>query len=124
MTSRIAALRTVARFDDADFVPMALDGEDIERSTWKNISFDEASGRGSYLMRMEPGAVSNPHRHNGAEEFFILEGDLKDHDGHLYAQGDFVSLAAGSCHKSISPSGCLLVVTHHGPVDSIEEADL
>ena len=78
-------------------------------------------GQGSYLYKMGPGARSNPHEHEGPEEFFILDGDLVDHDGHSYKQGDFVSLKGGSRHYSISLSGCTIVVTHRGKVIDLDK---
>lgn len=69
---------------------------------------------GSYLMVMAPGASSVPHRHSGAEEFYVLEGELIDFDGQVYGAGDFVRLAPGTVHSSLSPTGCKLLVTHWG----------
>ena len=112
--SKLASFRTIATFDPTTFKPMnmlGLEGQDV---LWKNVSFNEITGQGSYLMIMSPGTKCNPHRHNGDEEFFIVEGDLQDNDGHLYVAGEFVSLAAGSEHFSVSPSGCKLVVTQRG----------
>ncbi|WP_170351502.1 MULTISPECIES: cupin domain-containing protein [Ruegeria] len=117
-------MRTVARFDDTGFVRMHMDGLLDEQVWWKNVSFDEVTGQGSYLMKMAPGTRSNPHIHHGAEEFFVLEGDLTDHDGFSYRSGDFVSLAAGSSHFSRTEAGCLLVVTHRGATESIQEGAL
>ena len=71
---------------------------------------------------MVKGARSNPHEHAGPEEFFMLEGDLRDNDGYYYKQGDFVSLAAGSRHDSVSPNGCVIVVTHRGKVIDLDES--
>lgn len=82
--------------------------------SWHNVSFDQETGRGSYLMVMTPGASSTPHRHTGAEEFYVLEGELVDFDGFVYRAGDFVRLAAGTVHTSLSPAGCKLLVTHWG----------
>ncbi|MCL6286155.1 cupin domain-containing protein [Ruegeria sp. 2012CJ41-6] len=70
---------------------------------------------------MAPGARSNPHIHHGLEEFFVLEGDLTDYDVYSYRSGDFVSLAAGSAHCFSTEAGCLLVVTHRGATQSIQE---
>ncbi len=56
---------------------------------WHNMSYDAVTGRGSYLMVMAPGASSVPHRHDGAEEFFVLEGELVDFDGHIYSRRRF-----------------------------------
>lgn len=120
----LADHRTVARFEDDGFRRMIMPGLPDEDVWWKNVSYDAATGQGSYLMKMAPGTRCNPHIHRGAEEFYIVEGDLVDHDGHRYAAGDFVSLSGGSRHFSVSPSGCLLVVTHRGVIEDITEDQL
>lgn len=117
---KLADHRTVARFDTEGFVPWASPGEPDCELLWKNVSFDPATGQGSYLMIFPAGVTSSPHRHDGPEEWFMVEGDLIDNDGHAYRAGDFVSLSAGSEHKSISPGGCKIVVTHRGPTASAE----
>jgi len=106
--------RHVARFDTAAFQAMHDFGGLEGSITWHNMSFDRATGCGSYLMVMSPGASSRPHRHCGAEEFFVLEGELVDFDGYVYRTGDFVRLDKGTAHTSLSPGGCKLVVTHWG----------
>jgi anti-sigma factor ChrR (cupin superfamily) len=122
---KLADHRTVSRFDTGGFERMIMPGLPDEDVWWKNVSYDESTGQGSYLMIMAPGTRCNPHRHNGPEEFYILEGDLEDCDGHLYVAGDFASLSGGSEHFSVSRSGCRLVVTHRGVIDdlSIEEME-
>lgn len=112
--------RTVSNVSAARFEPMQNAGAVCDDVWWHNISFDEVTGRGSYLMIMAAGSHSNPHRHLGMEEFYVLEGELVDHDGHVYTTGDFVSLRAGSQHFSTSPIGCKLIVTHHGKVRNLE----
>ena len=121
---KLAAHRTITRFDMDGFEAMKLDGVTLEGTWWRNISYDEATGQGSYLMIMEPGAKSNPHRHNGPEEFYMVEGDLVDCDGTVYGAGDFISLSGGSAHESHTVSGCKIVVTHRGQVDNITHAEL
>ncbi|WP_164661391.1 cupin domain-containing protein [Tropicibacter sp. Alg240-R139] len=116
--------RTVVRFEDIGFTRMEMEGLPDEQVCWKNVSFDEATGQGSYLMKMAPGTRSNPHTHTGAEEFFVLEGDLTDNDGFSYRSGDFVSLTAGSSHFSYTKTSCLLEVTHRGATKSIVEGAL
>jgi len=59
---------------------------------------------------MEPGARSCPHRHGGAEEFLILEGEVIECDGTVYRPGDMVWLAAGTEHTSYAPNGALIAV--------------
>ena len=124
--TKLSDLRTIATFDRSGFpdMKMEVDGETLPGSLWRNISYDEATGQGSYLMIMAPGAKSNPHRHNGPEEFYMVEGDLVDCDGTVYRAGDFISLIGGSAHDSHSPSGCRIVVTHRGVVDNISQSEL
>ncbi|WP_319544369.1 cupin domain-containing protein [Ruegeria conchae] len=117
-------MRTVTRFDDTGFVRMHMKDRPDAQVWWKNVSFDEDTGQGSYLMKMAPGARSNPHIHHGPEEFFVLEGDLTDHDGFRYHSGDFVSFPAGSSHFSRTETGCLLVVMHRGATEAIQEGAL
>ncbi len=81
---------------------------------WHNLTYDRATGTGSYLLKMAPGASSALHGHAGAEEFLVLEGELVDFDGQVFRTGDHVQLEAGSVHTSLSPTGCRLLVTHWG----------
>lgn len=67
-------------------------------------------GEGFHLYRMAPGEVTLPHRHEGDEEFLVIEGELIDHDGFRYGPGDLVWLRAGTAHWSRAPEGCLLAV--------------
>ena len=108
----LADHRTIAKVDSAPFELM--DGQGPANTWWHNISFDSETGRGSYFMIMPPGSNSEPHRHLGREEFFVLEGELRDIDGQTYVRGDFVSLDEGSAHSVVTASGCKLIVTHHG----------
>ena len=92
------------------FLPYDLEGPVQPELSWLPVSFDRATGQGCYLMRMEPGAATISHEHQGMEEFLILEGDLVDSNGTVFAAGDFVSYEAGTRHDSRSESGCLIAV--------------
>jgi len=122
--NNLSELRTVANIKTLEWELLEQAGLPGEKVWWYNLSYDAVLGSGSYLYKMEPGTRSNPHEHAGPEEFFILEGDLVDSDGYTYNKGDFVSLAAGSRHNSMSPSGCVIVVTHRGKVIDLDESDL
>tara|TARA_R110001606_G_scaffold394683_1_gene565826 strand:- start:155 stop:538 length:384 start_codon:yes stop_codon:yes gene_type:complete len=113
------ANRQVTRFDTATFVPIDRFGGTEGTMTWHNLSYDPQTGRGSYLMVMAPGASSRPHRHTGAEEFHVIEGDLVDFDGQVYHAGDFVRLEPGTTHTSLSPNGCKLLVTQWGHTEPV-----
>lgn len=121
---KLADHRTVANFDKDGFEILEMPDLPGEQVWWKNVSFEEATGQGSYLLIMAPGTRCNPHRHNGPEEFYIIEGDLEDCDGHMYRAGEFVSLSGGSEHFSVTHAGCKLVVTHRGQMDDLRVDDV
>jgi anti-sigma factor ChrR (cupin superfamily) len=102
--------RVVVNAKTTPFLPYDLEGPVQPEMSWLPVSYDRDSGQGSYLMRMEPGAVTIEHEHQGLEEFLILEGDLVDSDGTRFTAGDFVSYEAGTRHNSWSEGGCLLAV--------------
>ncbi len=122
--TRLADLRKVANIKNLEWEILEQTGLPDEKVWWYNLSYDPDIGVGSYLYKMAPGARSNPHEHAGPEEFFILEGDLVDNDGFKYKEGDFVSLSGGSRHESVSPSGCIIVVTHRGKVIDLDHGEL
>ncbi|MEL7116764.1 MAG: cupin domain-containing protein, partial [Pseudomonadota bacterium] len=112
--SDLASHRTVANIGALTWTRLVGKDHPDQNTWWHNISFDEATGQGSYFYKMDPGSRSEGHVHDGPEEFFVVEGSLTDNDGHTYTTGDFVSLAGGSKHYSTTETGCLLVVTHRG----------
>ena len=55
-------------------------------------------------------ALNEPHHHGGAEECYVLEGDLRTGDVWMHA-GDYQHAAAGSVHPVQSTvQGCLLLI--------------
>ena len=76
------------------------------------LPLDEArpTWTGFHAMRMAPGAVSPAHEHAADEFFFMVEGELVDHDGTRYGPGDMVWLRAGTQHASHTPNGCTILV--------------
>src|SRR5262249_20947803 len=91
------------------FLPYDMEGPEQEDITWLPVSWDDASGQGSYLMRMEPGARTLAHAHRGFEEFLVVEGTLTDSDGTVFRPGEFVSYRGG-VHHSWTDTGCVLAV--------------
>ena len=92
--------RTAVNAHTTPFLPYDLEGPVQPEMSWLPVSFDGETQQGTYLMRMEPGAVTIAHDHPGMEEFLILEGDLVDSDGTTFGPGDFVSYEAGTHHNS------------------------
>jgi len=78
--------------------------------TAKALFVDPATDRITMLVRMEPGATYPAHRHGGAEESFILEGDLSDGQVSLHA-GDYLRKDGGTVHEAqSSDTGCFMLI--------------
>jgi anti-sigma factor ChrR (cupin superfamily) len=70
-------------------------GEGIE---YKTLHVDRQSRLVTSLVRMGPGTSLPMHRHQGVEQFFILEGDCNVH-GERLGPGDFHRATPGSVHR-------------------------
>src|SRR6056297_22176 len=96
--------RRVVNVRDADYTQFMSgnepDGEILQ------LGRDKPLGEGFYIYRMAPGMTTQAHKHKGAEEFYIIEGDLTDNDGTEYRAGDLVWLADGTEHCSTTKNGC------------------
>jgi anti-sigma factor ChrR (cupin superfamily) len=107
--------RTVVNVHTTPFREYDMEGPVQPELSWLPISYDEGSGHGTYMMRMQPGATTIEHEHGGMEEFLILEGDLVDSDGTVFGPGDFVSYEPGTTHNSRTEGGCLIAVFEWQP---------
>ena len=92
------------------FVPFDNYGAPIPGMSWYKISYNQKTGQGSYILKMDPGAKSLPHKHINYEEFLILEGELIDPDNTIFKKGDFITFEPESSHSSYTKNGCLLLV--------------
>ena len=100
--------RRVVNVKSADYIPFISDG--IEDGSVLQLGDSKPLGSGFHIYRMTPGQTTVVHKHQSDEEFYIIEGDLVDHDGTKYGPGDLVWLRKGTEHTSYSPNGCLIVV--------------
>lgn len=108
MDSIKADHRAVANIKDAEFKPLISD-DGMEDGFVLQVNGGRR-GQGFHIYKMEPGTTTIAHTHHGDEEFFLIEGDLTDHDGYEYKPGDIVWLKSGTVHNSSSRNGCTLVV--------------
>ena len=107
--------RKITNLYNVKFVPFDNYGEVVPGMSWHKISYNkENGGQGTYVLKMEPGAKSLPHKHKGFEEFLMLEGELIDPDGKIFKKGDFVSFEPESNHSSHTINGCLVLVFMRG----------
>ncbi len=101
--------REITPILETPFQPYEMEGRIQAEITWLPLRY-ERPGAGSYMMRMEPGAVTIPHTHDCYEDFLILEGSLTDSDGMVFETMDFVSFGPGTKHNSWTDTGCLIIV--------------
>ena len=101
--------RRVVNIHETEFEPFISDRGETD-GYFLQLDRSRGAGNGFYIYKMEPGYTTIPHRHRGIEEFLILSGDLTDHDGAVYREGDLVSLKAGTEHCSHTENGCLIAV--------------
>ena len=66
------------------------------------------------IVRMDAGATFPPHRHPGAEELLVIEGDCTC-QGRRLGPGDYTRSAAGTEHQeNRSEMGAEIVMVRHG----------
>ncbi|MEM8537147.1 MAG: cupin domain-containing protein [Pseudomonadota bacterium] len=111
---RIANINDTSAYEPTDPSGQSEQGTQMLKLNTLNERFE-----GFYIYKMAPGASSTPHRHGGAEEFLMLDGELIDNDGTVYRPGDVVWLAAGTEHVSHTETGCLIAVYAEGPEDAL-----
>ena len=72
----------------------------------KLLAVDSENDRVSMLVRLAPGCKYPPHRHAGAEELYLLQGELMIDDKMLYP-GDYIRAEADTLdHVVWSEAGC------------------
>ena len=74
--------RYINNLNNLHFKPFDNYGEPVNGMSWHKISYDKKNGGfGTYVLKMDPGARSLPHKHQGFEEFYMIDGELEDADG-------------------------------------------
>ncbi len=90
----------------------AFEPTDIEGISVRCLFVDERADRVTMLVRMAPGAAYPAHRHGGAEECYVLRGDLAIGPEIEMHAGDYQRMDAGSGHPvQTTRGGCLLLIT-------------
>ena len=97
--------------------PYDQEGPLQEDMSFAPLSYRETTRRGSYLIRMQPGAKTIPHTHDCREELLILEGQAIDSDGTVLNAGDWIVYEPGSHHSTRTETGCLLLGIDWEPQD-------
>jgi len=96
---------TLVRGGEGRWEPSGVEGVEIRR-----LFLDAENDRATMLVRMAPGTSYPSHVHGGAEECYVLEGDL-DVAGTRMLAGDYQRATSGSLHGIQSTeNGCLLFI--------------
>ena len=102
--------RRIANIADAEFRPFVYPDGTALGDAVLQLDEDKPLGEGFHVYRMPAGMTTRGHRHNGHEQFLILEGELIENDGTVFRKGDLVFYRNGTEHNSHTPNGCLLAV--------------
>ncbi len=101
-TGREPTTRRAAR---AKWRPAGVEGVEV-----RMLSTDTERDRVTALVRMAPGGKLPAHIHQGQEEIFIVEGDLRTDDDALLA-GDYQLSPPGTRHaEATSINGCTALI--------------
>ena len=104
--------RQVFHTRSPEWQPYLRDGKPVPHMKWWPISPDsELRAGGRYLLRLEAGCVGPLHKHEGWDEFFVIEGSIVDSDGTVLKAGDYAIYKPGSVHWTDSPEGVTVLVT-------------
>ena len=73
------------------------------------LFFDPVQRMRSMVVKAAAGVVYPLHRHEQAEEIYMLEGELIL-NGKIYVAGDYIRSSAGSIHAPATTTGCLFLI--------------
>jgi anti-sigma factor ChrR (cupin superfamily) len=102
--------RVVVNLKTAIFKKFTSHGREVPGQSYLQLDDTFPPGTGFHIYRMEPGSASQPHEHTCDEQFLVLDGEVIDHDGFVYRQGDFALLKRGTRHNSHTKTGATLAV--------------
>lgn len=101
---------------ELDWNPWVMDGVE-----YKLVSVDPRTNGFSIFLRVAPNTVAPVHRHMGAIELLMLEGDLTYDGIDVGRAGDYMYEPAGDTHRPMSKSGCILFAVFSGPIAALDD---
>ena len=102
--------RTIIETNNIHFSPYKRYGTAPSGLKWIPLSKDEKLEHEVFIIQFEPENSSRLHKHNGYEEFYVIDGELIDDDGKVFKKGDYIKFEKGTEHSSYSKKGCTLLV--------------
>ena len=81
----------------------------------KMLSVNRDTGYWVVKADLAPGARYPQHEHSGAEDLYVLSGDLHN-EGRILGPGDFLHAEPGTDHGELySPGGCIALLVEKAP---------
>ena len=99
----------VINTNTAEYYVYDFEGPALDGVYQLDLSYDQETGHGAYMIRMEPGTITTKHVHTLREEYLIIEGDIIESDGTVLGPGDYIIYEPGSEHNSRTESGALII---------------
>jgi anti-sigma factor ChrR (cupin superfamily) len=93
----------------------ALEFRELRPGVEIHVLHDTPEGVRAAVLRYAAGAEVPPHRHDGYEYIYVLEGEQADERGSFPA-GSFVINEPGFVHRVSSPRGCVVLILWMRPV--------
>ena len=99
-------------------------GSDYSQHAWRPFKkgiemvklYEAPDGASAALLRYEPGARVETHRHPGYEHIIVLEGSQSDNHAE-YPAGTCLVNAPGTEHAVTSANGCIVLAIWQKPVE-------
>jgi len=93
----------------------SLTFQDLRDGVEIHVLHEAPDGARVAILRYRPGAEVPPHRHEGYEYIYVLEGQQSDERG-SYSAGSFVVNEPGLSHRVRSETGCVVLIIWQRPV--------
>jgi len=87
----------------------------MPRTFFKLLHIDEASGRFTFLLKVEPDVAAVLHKHLGEAEGYILQGEF-GYGEERGGTGWYAYEAGGATHLPTTRTGLLIFAVSHGPI--------
>lgn len=92
----------------------------MEGTSFKLLAVDERSGGFTMILKVEPGVQSPIHRHTGAIEGIVLDGEF-GYCNDRGSVGHYICEHGGAVHAPDTPVGTTMFVVVHGPLVGFED---
>ncbi len=106
-----------SKFLDADALPWRP-FEEAPGVSFKVLSRHPPGNGATLLLRFDPDTSYPTHRHPAGEEYYVLEGELRD-GAQSYGAGTYVRHPPGSVHRPSSPIGAIVLVFVPGGIELV-----